>query len=278
MTLRLRTLNAFLDAYPDAMHVSIAASKGSTPREAGTFMLVAQSEIAGTIGGGQLEFLAIDHARRLAVGRSHETELAIPLGPGIGQCCGGHVTLEFSRLDDRLASQLREKAQRDEESLPHIYIFGAGHVGKAMAAQLALLPYRTIVIDTRVDLISALPEGVEGQALALPEAAVRQAPVGSAFVAVTHDHALDFMITGEALRRDDAAYAGMIGSSTKRVQFKRWFEREGGRPEQFSRLISPIGGNKTGDKRPEIIAALTVAELVGSINEFARRGASESTE
>lgn len=260
------------------MHLCISSAKGSTPREAGTFMLVDAVGMLGTIGGGQLEFMAIDHARRLLDGRADQSVLDIPLGPGIGQCCGGHVSLGFSLVDAALKATLLAQARSAETMLPHIYIFGAGHVGRAIAAQLALLPFRSFVIDTRPDLIAGLADGVEAQALALPEAAVRHAPEGSAFVAVTHDHALDFMITGEALKRCDTAYVGMIGSRTKREQFKRWFLREGGDEDQLSRLISPIGGNKVDDKRPEIIAALTVAELIGTINNYARTGAKHGAE
>ncbi|RYE76288.1 MAG: xanthine dehydrogenase accessory protein XdhC, partial [Hyphomicrobiales bacterium] len=126
------------------------------------------------------------------------------------------------------------------------------------------------VIDTRPDELLGLPDNVEGRALAMPEAAVRSAPAGSSYVILTHDHALDFLIGAEALRRDDAPYVGMVGSKTKRAKFRSWYLSEaGGDAAAFERLVLPIGGQAfpqgLGDKRPEVIAALAAAEILGQI-------------
>ncbi|PST30285.1 xanthine dehydrogenase accessory protein XdhC, partial [Mesorhizobium loti] len=91
---------------------------------------------------------------------------------------------------------------------------------------------------------------------------VRDAPPDSAFVVLTHDHALDFLIATEALGREDASYVGMIGSKTKRATFKNWLSREVDRPELFGRLVCPIGGTAVKDKRPPVIAALAAAEIL----------------
>jgi len=80
-------------------------------------------------------------------------------------------------------------------------------------------------------------------------------------VVLTHDHALDFLITKEALARNDAAYVGMIGSKTKKATFHSWFIKQGGSEGDFERLVSPIGGEYVRDKRPEVIATLTSAEI-----------------
>ena len=96
----------------------------------------------------------------------------------------------------------------------------------------------------------------------MPEAVVRDAPAGSAFVVLTHDHALDFLITAEALARNDASYVGMIGSKTKRATFRNWLTREVGRPDIFERLVCPVGGTAVKDKRPTVIAALAAAEIM----------------
>jgi xanthine dehydrogenase accessory factor len=97
---------------------------------------------------------------------------------------------------------------------------------------------------------------------AMPEALVREAPPGSSFVILTHDHALDFLITSEALQRKDAAYIGMIGSKTKRMTFRNWLTRDIGRPELFDNLVCPIGGSEVKDKRPAVIATLAAAEIL----------------
>jgi len=140
--------------------------------------------------------------------------------------------------------------------------FGAGHVGHALARALALLPVKVAVIDTRATELAGLPPGVEGKVVAMPEAVVRSAPAGSAFVILTHDHALDFIIAQEALQRTDARYVGMIGSRTKRARFSSWFREEGGDPLALQRLVMPIGATGLGDKRPEVIAALAAAEIM----------------
>ena len=95
---------------------------------------------------------------------------------------------------------------------------------------------------------------------------MRAAPAGSAFVVLTHDHALDFLIVAEALKRDDAAYVGMIGSKTKKATFRSWYPEDGRRHRgRFRRLVSPIGGDAVKDKRPAVIAALAAAEIMTAL-------------
>ena len=149
---------------------------------------------------------------------------------------------------------------------PHVYIFGAGHVGDALATALSLAPVRTLLVDTRQQELRAFQvPGVDTCLTSLPEAVVRDAPSRSAFVVLTHDHALDFLIAAEALRRDDAAYVGMIGSKTKRATFKNWLSREAGHPALLDRLVCPIGGAAVKDKRPAVIAALAAAEILTAV-------------
>jgi xanthine dehydrogenase accessory factor len=111
-----------------------------------------------------------------------------------------------------------------------------------------------------------MPEAVETRLTPVPEEMVREAPAGSAFVVLTHDHALDFLIVAEALKRQDAAYVGMIGSKTKKATFRSWYlKTAGGNEESFARLVSPIGGDQVKDKRPAVIAALAAAEIMTSL-------------
>ena len=255
----------FLNRRKQVVLVEVEAADGSTPREAGAWMLVAADCIFGTIGGGQLEFMAIDHARRALESGAQMNEITIPLGPEIGQCCGGRVSLGFKRVDRAVAMTLIEKVDLEIAQRPHVYVFGAGHVGDALAMALSLVPLRTILVDTREEELSATQvPGIETCLTAMPEAVVRDAPAGSAFVVLTHDHALDFLITAEALARNDASYVGMIGSKTKRATFRNWLTREVGRPEFFDRLVCPVGGTAVKDKRPTVIAALAAAEIMVS--------------
>ncbi len=259
-------LRAFLQADGGCMLVEVAAVDGSTPREAGAWMLVSATGTFATIGGGQFEFMAIDHARRALRQGQPAAPLTIPLGPEIGQCCGGRVQLVFATVTPALAARLLERRDREIAARPSVHLFGAGHVGNALALALSLAPVRTILVDGRADeLAAARIPGVETRLTAVPEAVVREAPKGSAFVVLTHDHALDFLIAAEALRRDDAAYVGMIGSKTKRATFRSWLSREGGPAALADRLVCPIGGAMLHDKRPAVIATLAAAEILTAV-------------
>jgi xanthine dehydrogenase accessory factor len=262
-------IEQFLQQHADSILVEVSGVEGSTPRETGAFMLVAGDALLGTIGGGQLEFIAIDTARTMLRNDIAVKNMDVPLGPAIGQCCGGHVKLELNRLDVAHTARLMSFSAQQAEEAPHIYIFGAGHVGRALAQGLAPLPYRTMIVDTRPDVFSGLSPEITTKCAALPEAVVRSAKPASAFVVLTHDHALDFLIMAEVLKRGDALYAGMIGSKTKRARFRRWFYGEGGARDQFRGLVCPIGAQGLGDKRPEIIAALTTAEIICNFGDGA---------
>ena len=100
----------------------------------------------------------------------------------------------------------------------------------------------------------------------MPEEVVRNAPPGSAFVAMTHSHSLDFLIAAEALARGDAAYCGMIGSATKRAVFAGWLAEHDLDRRLAGKLVCPIGGSVVRDKRPEVIAALTAAEILTALH------------
>ena len=268
------TLKAFLDAGDPTALVEVARAKGSTPREAGAYMLVSRKAIHGTIGGGQLEFMAIDQARQMLADAKgpHELMLDIPLGPEIGQCCGGRVEVLVRLVDDELKAELLRNAEAEDARLPHIYIFGGGHVGQALAGALSLLPVKAAVIETRAEALEGMPASVETRLTSVPEEMVRSAPAGAAFVVLTHDHALDFLIVAEALKRKDAAYVGMIGSKTKKATFRSWYLKSaGGSEADFARLVSPIGGDAVKDKRPAVIAALAAAEIMTALSHRATR-------
>jgi xanthine dehydrogenase accessory factor len=229
-------------------------------------MLVSPDATFGTIGGGQLEFMAIERARRMIADNLAPDRLDIPLGPEIGQCCGGRVELSIAPIEQVARDMLLRRAEQDDGARPHVYLFGGGHVGHALAEALSLLPVDARVIETRADALEGMPEGVRTVLSAMPEQAVREAPGGSAFVVLTHDHALDFLIVAEALKRDDAAYVGMIGSKTKKSTFRSWYLREaGGSEAALGRLVCPIGGSDVPDKRPAVIAAMAASEIVRAV-------------
>ncbi|MBV0891084.1 xanthine dehydrogenase accessory protein XdhC [Paracoccus sp. Z118] len=230
------------------IRVRITRARGSTPREEGAEMMVGPDALTGTIGGGQLEYLAIDRARQMLAKGEASAVMDVPLGPEIGQCCGGRVEL---RLD-------REPATPRPPG-PPVLIFGAGHVGRALSRALMPLPLSPRLIDQRAAELALAAPGVITKLTPLPEAEIRAAPPGAAYVILTHDHALDFLLGVEALARQDAAYIGMIGSRTKRATFARFARSQGVDP---SPLTCPIGAGFPRDKRPEVIAAFTAAEIM----------------
>ena len=231
-------------------------------------MLIAEEEIWGTIGGGQFEFMAIDNARAMLKGGGSDT-MDIPLGPEIGQCCGGRTRLLFKPVTDTVAAELAQRLEREAKANPAVFLFGAGHVGLALAKALAPLPMAVTVVETRADALDELPAEITKRHVAMPEALVADIPAGGGAVILTHDHALDFLIAREALDRPDLAYVGMIGSQTKRATFASWLTREGADAGTIDRLILPIGGNTVRDKRPEVIAAMVTAELLTVLSSAA---------
>ncbi|WP_196257980.1 xanthine dehydrogenase accessory protein XdhC [Pelagibacterium limicola] len=265
MSVTAQRLRDFLEGAGDAVLVEVVEALGSTPREAGAWMVVSAHDTLGTIGGGQLEFLCIERAREALVAGEGVAALDIPLGPEIGQCCGGRVSVSLTRNDAETAKMLRERAVREYAARTAVYIFGAGHVGNALGQAFALLPFRTLLVDNRAQEIAKVPEGIEARHVAVQEAVVRDAARGSVFVVLTHDHGLDFLIAHEALSRGDAAYVGMIGSKTKRATFKNWLSDMGYDVALMDGLTMPIGGADVDDKRPEVIAALTAAEIVRAV-------------
>ncbi len=233
------------------IRVRIISARGSTPREAGAEMIVTPAGCHGTIGGGQLEYMAIDRARAMIAKGETRAEMDIPLGPEIGQCCGGRVVLALDRATATPAP-----------ARPDVLIFGAGHVGRALARALEPLPVNARLIDSRAEELALAATGTATTLTPLPEAEIRAARPGTGYVILTHDHALDFLLAAEALQRRDAAYTGMIGSATKRAQFLR-FARS--RDLDPTPLTCPIGAGFSRDKRPEIIAAFTAAEIMACL-------------
>jgi len=263
--MRAAELSAFVRANPVAVVAELTRVRGSSPREAGAFLVVAADALIGTIGGGALEYMVIARARQALRDGIAPGVMDVPLGPEIGQCCGGRVAVALRVLTPELGNELVARVEGQQADWPHVWLFGSGHVGKALARALAALPLRVHVIDTRPDELCDLPGGIEAKAVPMPEAVVRAAPAGSSFVILTHDHALDFLIAAEALKRADAPYVGMVGSATKRAKFASWYRSEGGNVQALTRLTLPIGAMGLVDKRPEVIAALAAAEIMVQI-------------
>jgi xanthine dehydrogenase accessory factor len=286
---------------PTAM-ISLIATEGSAPRGAGTRMLVWADGQEGTIGGGQLELRAVEQARAvLAHSRGTWRVQDYPLGPLLGQCCGGRVRLMVEHLDaagldwlhdaepgrmleTRLAqgtvhravfereTATRQSARGDKpgvgtrmvepvgERPRPVYLFGAGHVGQAIARHVTGLPFQLAWFDTRseqaaIDGVTVLAEEAVADCLA-------DAPADAAVAILTHDHALDYHLALTALSRAPLAFVGLIGSSTKIARFRSRLKADGVSEEALARLTAPIGLPGVRGKEPDVIAISVLAQLL----------------
>ena len=260
MSFDLRTpALAWRAARRPAVVVEVLQTQGSVPREAGTRMLVAADEVLGTIGGGHLELQAIARARRLLQGLPEPLEQRFALGPTLGQCCGGALSLRWLALSD---------ARPEDWPLPAprftLQLYGAGHVGRAIVRLLDDLPCRVQWIDERESEFPAAPSAPHIERLCVEpvEAEVAAAPPGGCYLVLTHSHDLDLAITEAILRRGDFAYLGLIGSATKRARFLHRFEARGISPAVLDRLTCPIGLPGIEGKEPAVIALGVVAQLL----------------
>lgn len=252
-------------AREDGVLVRVEATEGSAPREAGTWMLVWARGLTATIGGGQLEFQAIDEARSLlqspAAGPQRKR---YPLGPSLGQCCGGVVHLSMRRVGAADVADLRRQLT---EHLAPVAIFGGGHVGLALARLLATLPYSVRWIDSRDGVFpEALPAQVQTEHSEPVQDAVATLPAGTHVLIMSFSHAEDLDIVIACLKRlrerGDLPYVGLIGSKTKWATFRHRLEARGFTEAEMARITCPIGVPGVTGKEPEVIAVAVAAQLL----------------
>jgi xanthine dehydrogenase accessory factor len=299
------TLAAAIREEGSAALVTIVGAEGSAPREPGARMIVRPSAaFQGTIGGGALEYEAIARARAaLAEGRRPALRQSFALGPQLGQCCGGRVDLAIetfgapdlpqilqlaeaeakgpfaarARLgeDGRLTREVSPADAGDEPEDAHletygedatpVLLFGAGHVGRALALALAPLPFRVRWIDSRPN---AFPRYVPGNVALLasddPPSEIDAAPDGALVVVMTHSHPLDLAIVARALSAERFGYVGLIGSATKRARFVGQMRAACLGDAALARLTCPIGVPGVAGKTPAVIAASVAAQLLQS--------------
>lgn len=253
-------------AAEDAVLVRVDAAQGSVPRETGAWMAVFAGSVVGTIGGGHLELQAIEEARRRLSATGGEAVLRYPLGPALGQCCGGVVHLRYERLTRADASGL---AERLREPLVPLALFGGGHVGGALVRVLGTLPFAVRWIDSRDGIFPAeVPDNVQCEHSDPVQAAVAELAPGSRVLIMSFSHAEDLDIVAACLKRlrerDDLPYVGLIGSKTKWATFRHRLEQRGFGEEELARITCPIGIPGIAGKQPEVIAVAVAAQLLQS--------------
>lgn len=300
MSFERDTYAALIAKHGPVVRVVVADTAGSAPREAGASMIVWADGMAGTIGGGTLEFEALKSARRMLADGGRAAITSHALGPDMGQCCGGRVTLVRERLDElpegdiaaravtgdatpplavtRLLARARDRGERPLPTLVDgwmvepitpattpVWIWGAGHVGRALVTALNALPGLAITwIDTGPERFpTEVPNGVT--TLPAPDiaSATRLAPRAAHHVVMTYSHALDLAICDGLLTRGVAG-AGLIGSDTKWARFRKRLANAGHDARAIDTIRCPIG-DKTLGKHPAAIALGVAYQVMGDI-------------
>jgi xanthine dehydrogenase accessory protein XdhC len=260
-----RILEGLLAESAPAILVTVAEARGSTPREAGTRMLATATTLHGTIGGGRLEWEALLHARAMMASGAAADQMDMPLGAAIGQCCGGRALLRFERASEATLTALATLETDESLKQPQVLVCGAGHVGTALVRALVPLPVTLLWVDSREESVLEPPLGAPVPSREDAVEAVGALRPCAAVAIMTHSHDLDYRIAEAALRRPDLAYVGLIGSDTKRRRFERLFTAKGGDARALGRLVCPIGDVGVEDKRPQVIAAFTAAEVLQAL-------------
>ncbi len=228
-------------------------------------MAVFRHTLVGTIGGGHLEFQAVALAQDALAGRAVLPSLqTVPLGPTLGQCCGGVVQLAY-----RLVSSADSEALRNElrPALQPVALFGGGHVGRALVNVLSDLPFALRWIDSRDEIFPVqVPPNVVTEHSDPVHAAVANLSPGTHVLIMSFSHAEDLDILAACLTRmrlsADLPYVGLIGSDSKWARFRHRLEERGFGAEDFARVTTPIGIAGVESKLPEVIAVSVAAQLL----------------
>jgi xanthine dehydrogenase accessory factor len=261
-------LSPLLAAGADAVLVTTERVEGSGPREPGAWMLVGATAVAGTVGGGRLEFDAIAHARTLLA--ADPSAPAAPelrryaLGPSLGQCCGGVVHLRYERL---AAGTVAARLEAMRAAGTPVALFGGGHVGSAIVRVCADLPFALTWIDSRDGVFpDVVPANVACEHSDPVQAAVPQLAPGSLVLIMSFSHAEDLDVLAACLQRRraraDLPFVGLIGSKTKWATFRHRLEQRGHTAAELDAVTCPIGLPGIAGKQPGVIAVSAVAQLL----------------
>ncbi|MEO8653222.1 MAG: xanthine dehydrogenase accessory protein XdhC [Ramlibacter sp.] len=250
--------------HENAVLVTVEATQGSAPRDAGAWMGVFADGIVGTVGGGHLEFKAIAQARQRLAAQGGAAVQSFALGPSLGQCCGGVVRLRFERVTAADAPGLQ--ARLAPPRIP-VALFGGGHVGQALVAALAPLPFAITWIDSRDEIFPPdLPANVRCEHSDPVQGEVAGLAPLSRVLIMSFSHAQDLDVVAACLMRQrelgDLAYIGLIGSATKWATFRHRLEQRGFAESELAQVTCPIGIPGIAGKEPEVIAISVAAQML----------------
>jgi xanthine dehydrogenase accessory factor len=203
-------------------------------------------------------------------------------GAGTDATAGARVDAGIADVTERLFREPRQRAhpiltrnaageatfiERLDDEFPAVWLYGAGHVGQALARILAELPLRLTWIDSRAELFpETLNGGVRILHAADSVATVSEAPVGAYFIVMSHSHPLDFALCHALLERNDFAWLGLIGSASKAARFRSRLRRAGLGADVIGKLVCPIGVDGIESKWPAAIAVAVAAQLMQQIS------------
>ncbi len=229
--------------------LTVIGASGSVPRGSGTKMVVTRDDIYDTIGGGRLEFKAIQEARALLVSNESTQILKqFPLGADLGQCCGGSVNIMFECI-------INQNLKLD--------MYGAGHIAHSLISILANLPIKVRWIDQRAELFpDHLPSNVVAVVDPHPVDQVADASPESAQLILTHNHQLDFELVEAILKRDDYLWLGLIGSDVKAKRFRNRLAHKNFSAQQINSIHSPVGLSQVPGKLPMEVAVSIAGQLI----------------
>ncbi|MDO8826851.1 xanthine dehydrogenase accessory protein XdhC [Methylophaga sp.] len=229
--------------------LTVLGIEGSSPRDHDAKMVVSETEIWDTIGGGRLEHDMIDYARELLKIKDRHNELKqFILGPETGQCCGGKITILFEIFPNEPFT---------------LAVFGAGHIAQRLMPLLDELPGKKIWVDQRAEWLEKLPLNDTEKVLTNnPVEVAESLPMGFSGLVFTHEHTLDFQLIETMLKRDDASYVGLIASKSKVARFKSILRDEGLTELQISKLTAPVGLSEIPGKLPVEVAVSIAGQLI----------------
>lgn len=228
-------------------------------------MLIHRGGTEGTIGGGALEHVVIRTARKMLTTGDGLQRVDHALGPEIDQCCGGRVVVVLRRFEssdlaghnaDSISLAQDAPDLIEEPTWRQVIVYGAGHVGRALASALDPLPFALTLTDSRTEM-----DAQDVVLSPLPEKLAEAAEQDAFHLVMTHSHALDLEITSAVLSQPHG-FCGLIGSATKLALFQRRLIERGLTSAQIAALVCPIGDPGLRDKRPAVIAASTVMQLL----------------
>ena len=244
---------------------TIIKAKGSVPRNENVSMVVSSSKQYGTIGGGELEYQVIKESNDLLNNFDcNQKIIELPLGPTLGQCCGGFVKIQLSKFKNGknllLKHDLKEQIINQNQNL---YIFGAGHVANALLSKLDGVGFNIFVIDSRENFISKINADFVLPILAKDHTIViKNSPSKSFYLVLTHSHQLDLSICDSILKKNDFTFIGLIGSKTKKIRFKKRLIEIGHDETSIDKIECPIGIQGIEGKEPDVIAISIIARLL----------------